>query len=197
MMRHFTTSAVVFDAQSRVLLVHHTKSRLWLYPGGHLTQTGGPHGQVEEPSQAAAREVREETGIIIDLITDRPFTHLAVAVHPAPLIVLEATARDPQAGDHRHIDFLYVGRPAGGLLNPQLDEVGEVRWVPLHEVAALPVPVELPELLQHAAAWADRVATADHARGKGWRGAAAIGGSAMTGSGAPPITGSPTAQEDQ
>lgn len=167
MMRHFTASAVVLDVQSRVLMVHHRKSGFWLYPGGHLMQTGGPRGQVEEPSQAAVREVREETGIIIDLITDLPFTHPGVAIHPAPLLVLEATARDPQAGDHRHIDFLYVGRPTGGVRNAQLAEVGEVRWVPLHEVAALRVPVELPGLLQHAAAWADRVAAANHADREG------------------------------
>jgi 8-oxo-dGTP diphosphatase len=34
--RHFTASAIVFDADGRVLLVHPNKLGQWLYPGVHL-----------------------------------------------------------------------------------------------------------------------------------------------------------------
>ncbi len=54
--RHYTASAVILDDEDRVLLVHHNKIGLWLYPGGHIDPN-------EDPAQAALREVAEETGI--------------------------------------------------------------------------------------------------------------------------------------
>jgi hypothetical protein len=40
MIRHNTASAVVLDDEDRVLLVHHNKIGLWLYPGVHLASAG-------------------------------------------------------------------------------------------------------------------------------------------------------------
>jgi NUDIX domain len=47
--RHFTASAIVLDDNGRVLLVHHNKVGLWLYPGGHIDPN-------EDPAQSALRE---------------------------------------------------------------------------------------------------------------------------------------------
>ena len=49
--RHFTASAIVFDYQKRVLIVHHSKIGQWLYPGGHIDSN-------EDPAQAARRAGR-------------------------------------------------------------------------------------------------------------------------------------------
>ena len=44
--RHFTASAVVFDdTLEHVLLVHHNKIGLWLYPGGHIDPDEDPVGE--------------------------------------------------------------------------------------------------------------------------------------------------------
>lgn len=145
--RHYTASAVLFDDADRVLLVHHKKIGLWLYPGGHIDAN-------EDPAQAAVREVAEETGIKAEVIATPAFAHPAVQSHPVPWAVIEMDVTDPTVGAHRHIDLVYVCRAAGGDLTAQLEEVAGARWVPLADLAALPTPAELPELIAAAAQWA-------------------------------------------
>lgn len=145
--RHFTASAVVLDDEDRVLLVHHNKIGLWLYPGGHVDPN-------ETPAEAAVREVAEETGVHAVVLGESPFAHAAVASHAAPWAVIEMDVTDSKDGQHRHIDFVYVCRASGGDLAVQLEEVAGVRWVPVADVAGLPTPVELPDLVAAAARWA-------------------------------------------
>ena len=90
--RHFTASAIVLDEHDRVLLVHHNKVGRWLYPGGHIDPN-------EDPAQAAQREVLEETGIHTRVITDRPFTHPAVATHAVPYTIIEMDVTDAKFGE--------------------------------------------------------------------------------------------------
>jgi 8-oxo-dGTP pyrophosphatase MutT (NUDIX family) len=145
--RHYTASAVVLDNEDRVLLVHHNKIGRWLYPGGHIDPN-------EDPAQAAVREVVEETGIQVTVIGEPAFTHPAVRCHAAPWAVIEMDVADAKVGAHRHIDLVYVCRARGGDLTAQLEEVASARWVPVADVAALPTPAELPELVAAAAQWA-------------------------------------------
>jgi 8-oxo-dGTP pyrophosphatase MutT (NUDIX family) len=145
--RHYTASAVVLDDEDRVLLVHHNKIGLWLYPGGHIDPN-------EDPAQAAVREVAEETGIRATAIGEPAFTHPAVRSRVAPWAIIEMDVTDAKVGAHRHIDLVYVCRAAGGDLTAQLEEVAVARWVPVADVAALPTPAELPELVAAAAQWA-------------------------------------------
>ena len=145
--RHFTASAVVLDDQDRVLLVHHNKIGLWLYPGGHIDPD-------EDPAQAAVREVAEETGIQAVVIGEPAFTHAAVRSHAAPWAIIEMDVTDSKVGAHRHVDFVYVCRAAGGVVAAQVEEVAGARWVPVADLAGLPTPTELPELVAAAARWA-------------------------------------------
>ena len=145
--RHYTASAVVLDAEGRVLLVHHNKIGLWLYPGGHIDPN-------EDPAQAAVREVAEETGIRATTIGEPAFTHPAVRSHVAPWAIIEMDVTDAKVGAHRHIDLVYVCRTRGGDLTVQWEEVAGARWVPAAGVAGLPTPAELPRLVAAAAQWA-------------------------------------------
>lgn len=145
--RHYTASAVVLDDSDRVLLVHHNKIGLWLYPGGHIDPN-------EDPAQAAVREVAEETGIQATAIDEPTFTHPAVHSHAAPWAIIEMDVADAKVGAHRHIDLVYVCRATGGDLSAQMEEVAGARWVPVADVAGLPTPAELPELVAAAALWA-------------------------------------------
>lgn len=145
--RHFTASAVVLDDADRVLLVHHNKSGMWLYPGGHVDEN-------ETPAEAAVREVIEETGIRATVLGETEFAHTAVASHLLPWAIIEMDVTDSKVGAHRHIDFVYVCFAHGGDLAAQLEEVADARWVPIAEVAGLLTPVELPGLVTAAAQWA-------------------------------------------
>jgi 8-oxo-dGTP pyrophosphatase MutT (NUDIX family) len=146
--RHFTASAIVLDdTGQRVLLVHHNKLQRWLYPGGHVDAN-------EDPAQAALREVREETGIIAEVICAPLFAHPAVATHAPPYTIIEMQVNDAKVGVHRHIDFVYVMRSRGGDLAVQLEEVGDSIWVPIADLVGLDTPAELPALVADAAQWA-------------------------------------------
>ena len=145
--RHFTAAAVVLNDDGEVLLVHHNKIGLWLYPGGHIDPN-------ESPAEAAIREVAEETGIQAQVLGDTGFTHPAVQGHVAPWVVIEMDVTDTKDGQHRHIDFVYVCRSSSSTLAAQLEEVSGARWVPVSDIAQLPTPAELPELAAAAARWA-------------------------------------------
>lgn len=144
MIRHFTSSAIVFDGAGRVLLVHHNKIGLWLYPGGHVDPN-------EDPAEAALREVVEETGVETEILAPEPFTHPAVRSIPSPFAIIEMDIEDRKVGLHRHIDFVYICRAQNGNLNAQLEEVTNAAWFEVAEVAGLAVPKELPSLIAEAA----------------------------------------------
>ena len=56
----FTASVYVVHAK-KVLLHFHTKTQLWLPPGGHVELD-------EDPNQTAIREVKEEAGLAVELV---------------------------------------------------------------------------------------------------------------------------------
>ncbi|MFG1992799.1 NUDIX hydrolase [Actinoplanes sp. NPDC048988] len=145
--RHFTASAVVLDGDDRVLLVHHNKSGLWLYPGGHVDPN-------ETTAEAAVREVLEETGVHVAVLGEPAFVHAAVRGHVSPWAIIEMDVSDSQVGAHRHIDFVYVCRATNTEVNARPEEVADARWIPVVDVTALRTPAELPELVATAARWA-------------------------------------------
>ncbi len=96
--RHFTASAIVFDATGRVLLIHHVEAGVWLYPGGHIDPN-------EDPAQAAVREVNEETGVEVEIVSEERFRHHAVGVDASPFAILVMPVSDSKVGStppHRH-----------------------------------------------------------------------------------------------
>lgn len=127
---HFTASCVVLDAEARhVALVHHGLAKCWIVPGGHL--------EVGDASvaAAAAREVREELGLEVELDP-----------HPLDLDCHAFTCRN--SPPTRHYDVCFVGRAAPGAELVCSEESGQVRWWP---VDAVPADVErLPELVAMA-----------------------------------------------
>lgn len=124
---HLATNAWVFDPTGhQVLLVRH---RLlgWVNPGGHLDDG-------ETPAQGAARELAEETGLVVAPLDARPGL-VRAAVFPA--------RGDDPAHWHWNIHHLFVADP-GLPLTPE--EGSPVAWFP---VDALPEPrvADLDELL--------------------------------------------------
>jgi 8-oxo-dGTP pyrophosphatase MutT (NUDIX family) len=107
---------VITDAEGRVLLVHHTYGKLnWELPGG-LREAD------ETPAENAARELREETGLIAGSLT---------------LTGVYYERRHQLAGPFFHFVFrtapIDERDPA-----PDRDEISEAAFWPLD---ALPVPI--------------------------------------------------------
>jgi 8-oxo-dGTP diphosphatase len=101
-------AAVVLDEQDRVLLMKRRDHDNWEPPGGVL-RTG------EQPDEGARREVREETGVEIDL---GPLRGVYANVEEVVIsLVFRATARTPA--------------------RKSSEEAAEIRWAPGAEAEAL------------------------------------------------------------
>ncbi|OHX14284.1 NUDIX hydrolase [Chromobacterium sphagni] len=102
--KHFTASAFVLNPHREVLLIHHRKLGVWLYPGGHVERH-------ETPDETALREVREETGIQAALLGERDLaladTEADVSVLHRPYQVLCEYIADPRE-PHYHLDLIYL-----------------------------------------------------------------------------------------
>jgi 8-oxo-dGTP diphosphatase len=124
--------AFVFDAAGRVLLVERGRPPgvgLWTVPGGKLERG-------ETLAAGVAREVREETGLIVVAGT-----------------LVEVVERI--AGDHHFVILDYLARAIGGALAAG-DDVRAARFVDDAELAALPLTDGLLPVLARARVLAGR-----------------------------------------
>lgn len=120
-------SAVVFDAQGRVLLVKRGKEPekgRWSVPGGRVDPG-------ETLAEAAAREAFEETGLRVEIVRE-----LWVATVPT--------------GDGRQFEIHdFLATADGDTLTPG-DDADDARWVAPHELDSLPLTTGLADYLARA-----------------------------------------------
>ena len=110
---------LVTDDVGRILVVRTTYlGPGWMLPGGRVERGETPHA-------AAVREVREETGMQVEV--DR-------------LLLVDAHRRST-------VSFVYAGTLVGGTLSAQFGEIAEVGWLARDEIAA--TSWRLHRLLQH------------------------------------------------
>lgn len=117
--------AVVSDG--RLLLVKRGREPgkgLWAVPGGKV-ELG------ETLTEAGRREVREETGLDVE-VGEVVWAGESIGPGPTP------------AWHYVLVDFL--GRPAGGDLSPQ-DDAAEVGWFTAQEARGLPLTPTMPALI--------------------------------------------------
>ena len=113
--RDFTATTFIVH-EGRTLLLLHRKLGKWFPPGGHID----PH---ELPDHAAIREVREETGLEIELLAQGDLLG-TVRVLPQPQCILLETI----GPHHQHIDLIYFARVCGGSLAHAEREAHAARW---------------------------------------------------------------------
>jgi ADP-ribose pyrophosphatase YjhB (NUDIX family) len=107
-------SAIVFDDADRVLVVQRAKppsEGLWSVPGGKLERG-------ETIAEGIAREVKEETGLEVEV--------------GARIEILERIGQN-----HHYVIHSHAARVVGGSLAPNADEVRAARWVTNDELASL------------------------------------------------------------
>jgi 8-oxo-dGTP pyrophosphatase MutT (NUDIX family) len=121
------TVAIFVVQDSRVLLIHHRKLDKWLPLGGHIELE-------EDPEQAALREAREESGLEVELIGERPPTTepgTRALIAPRFLDIHRITET------HEHIGMIYWARPRHGTLTLAELEHHDLRWCSSAELDAL------------------------------------------------------------
>ncbi|MBJ7449475.1 MAG: NUDIX domain-containing protein [Parachlamydiales bacterium] len=100
--------------QWHVFIIKHSKS-YWGLPKGHAENE-------ETPQQAAARELKEETGLSVDHFMDCP-----------PLV---ESYTFYYAGEQIHKTVTYFMALVSGYISLQEDEVEEGRWVLLEQASS-------------------------------------------------------------
>jgi len=115
------TVAIFVVHDGRVLLIHHRKLDKWLPLGGHIELD-------EDPEQAALREAKEESGLDVELLGERPPTTspgTRALIAPRFLDIHRIT------DTHEHIGMIYWARPQGGdgaTTTLATDEHHDIRW---------------------------------------------------------------------
>lgn len=114
-----SVTAIVFDADRRMLLVQHAEDGLWVAPGGGIDPG-------ETPADAVVREMHEETGLLVE-----PVDLIGVYSGPDCLVTY--------ANGHQviYVMSLFQCRVVGGEVRPDGHETAAVRYFGEAELGSL------------------------------------------------------------
>jgi len=115
-----TVSVLTFDEHERVLLVRHVEGNDWTTPGGMIE----PY---ETPSNAAVREMWEETGLYVEL------THV-IGVFGGELCSSTYANGDKVAW----VSTVFGARPVSGILKPDGEETLEAKYFDRSQASEIP-----------------------------------------------------------
>jgi ADP-ribose pyrophosphatase YjhB (NUDIX family) len=111
-------TAVVTNSDDQVLLIHRTDNDRWALPGGGI-ELG------ESAGDALVREVREETGIDVEVTG-------IVGIYSDPRHVIAYDDGEVR----QQFSLCFTAKPTGGTLTGS-SESREVRWVPVGDIETL------------------------------------------------------------
>lgn len=112
------TVAIFVVHKGKVLVIHHRNLNKWLPLGGHIELD-------EDPETAALREAKEESGLEVELLGERPPTTepgTRALIAPRFLDIHRITET------HEHIGMIYWARPKNGTLTLAVSEHHDIRW---------------------------------------------------------------------
>jgi 8-oxo-dGTP pyrophosphatase MutT (NUDIX family) len=127
--------AIFVVHNDKILLIHHRKLDKWLPLGGHIELD-------EDPEQAALREAKEESGLDVELLGERPPT-----TSPGTRALIAPRFLDIHRINetHEHIGMIYWARPKGGGDAPVAElaaaEHHDIRWCTIDDLEKLSPPM--------------------------------------------------------
>src|SRR3989338_11594961 len=123
---HQTVGVFIID-KGRILLLKQGRSPFWLLPGGHIEDGEIPH-------ETAVREVREETGLSVEILEkpdERSRTPIATPL-PLPHHIQILPCRKK-----KDLNMVFTARVLGGTLATD-SESKEARWFSKEEIRETP-----------------------------------------------------------
>jgi 8-oxo-dGTP pyrophosphatase MutT (NUDIX family) len=125
------TAAIFVVHNGKVLLIHHRNLNKWLPLGGHIELD-------EDPETAALREAKEESGLDVELLGERPPT-----TEPGTRALIAPRFLDIHriSATHQHIGMMYWARPKTGKLTLSASEHHDIRWCSAEELNTLQPPM--------------------------------------------------------
>jgi 8-oxo-dGTP diphosphatase len=113
------------QAAPRVLLAFHRKYNEWLPVGGHVDLD-------EDPEQALFKEIKEECGLKVRVLSSRPpVAHRGVK----PILTPSYVDVHRIKGKHKHIALIYFGVSKSGRVKLEAREFTEYRWLSASELS--------------------------------------------------------------
>jgi 8-oxo-dGTP pyrophosphatase MutT (NUDIX family) len=123
-------TAVVEDDEGRVLLIHRVDNDRWALPGGQV-EVG------ERVAETVVREVREETGIDVEVLA-------LTGVYSDPKHVIAYDDGEVR----QQFALSFRARPVGGRLRAS-DEASEVRWLAPDDLERLDIHPSMRLRIRH------------------------------------------------
>ena len=113
------TVAIFVVHENKILLIHHRKLGKWLPLGGHIELD-------EDPEIAALREAKEESGLDVELLGERPpTTERGTRALIAPRFLDIHRINET----HEHIGLIYWARPKNCAdVKCAVEEHHDIRW---------------------------------------------------------------------
>lgn len=127
-----SVTVVVRDSEGRVLLIHKIDNDLWALPGGG-------HDLGESITDTAVREVREETGIDVEIVR-------LVGTYTNPHHVMAYDDGEVR----QQFSLCFEGRWLGGQPRQDNSETKAVRWVSPDRIAGLNIHPSMRMRIDHA-----------------------------------------------
>ncbi|MBB5852523.1 NUDIX domain-containing protein [Amycolatopsis umgeniensis] len=127
-----SVTVAIRDNEGRILLIHKVDNNLWALPGGG-------HDAGESIADTAIREVREETGLDIEV-------QRLVGTYTDPRHVMAYDDGEVR----QQFSLCFEGRWTGGTAREDGTETKAVRWVQVGELAALNIHPSMRLRIEHA-----------------------------------------------
>lgn len=129
----------------KVLLVHHNGFDKWVPPGGHI-EPGDTF------AQTAVREVKEETGLDVEVISSQPNVSIIDTMAIADAVPFYVDIEHAFKPDPAIVQFFWVRRICGSTLEltVQKEEAYAVDWFDAEQLKTLPTFEQVRELATYA-----------------------------------------------